>query len=84
MKGKQLELERASIGMRRFSIDRMVMTKLDRLAEKIDHLSYADLVWLERIEKFFIKHEYLTENQMRVLDSIGKRILSELPRNLNS
>jgi hypothetical protein len=58
---------------RRFSIQRAVDKKMATLEKVIDRLPYGDIVWLERIEKFWMDHDYLTEKQMLVLQKVYDR-----------
>lgn len=72
-KQKQISFKITPIQAKRFSIDSMVKAKLDHLSTNIKKLKYNDLVWLSKIEDFFFKYEYLTEKQVRVLDTIFDR-----------
>lgn len=72
-KSKQLEFKETSITSKRFSIERMVVAKLESLSTKLDSLQFSDVVWLSRIEDFFNKYEYITERQMQTLDTIAKK-----------
>ena len=69
----QLVLFNTDISVKRFTIERMLVAKLDRLSMHIDKLTHSDVVWLSRIEEFFQRNEYLTERQSAVLDSIIER-----------
>lgn len=69
-KNQQLEFKETMIRSKRFSIERMVLAKLETLSTKLDSLQFSDVVWLSRIEDFFNKYEYVTERQMQTLDTI--------------
>lgn len=68
--------KRTEIFEKRFSIDKMVINKFDSLANHLEKISHSDVVWLSRIEDFYLQHEYLTPRQFGVLDSISKRVFS--------
>lgn len=70
---QQLDLWSKGLSYRRFTLERMLIAKLDRLADGIDKLSHSDVIWLSRIEEFFNKHQYITDRQSAVLDSIVER-----------
>ena len=70
---KQLEFDRDVLFEKRFTIDKLVNSKLNQLADRMHVLTYQQLVWLSRIEDFHFKYEYLTERQIEVLDSIVLR-----------
>jgi hypothetical protein len=66
------QLELPIFSNKRFSINKMVNAKLDALARIITELSHSEIVWLSRIEDFFLKTDYLTERQCDLVDSILK------------
>lgn len=66
-----------AFAFKRFTLDRLIYAKLDKLAEHLDKLTHSDLVWLSRVEDFFIKYEYVTERQVAVIDSILNRANKE-------
>lgn len=72
-KAKQLEFKETMIASKRFSIERMVLAKLETLSTKLDSLQFSDVVWLSRIEDFYNKYEYITERQMQTLDTISSK-----------
>lgn len=72
-KVKHQQLDLTPINQKRFSIENLVKAKLDKLSNKLDKLTYSDVVWLSRVEDFLTQHEYLTERQMSVLDTIVNR-----------
>jgi hypothetical protein len=55
----------------------LVSAKFDRLSNCMDKLSHSDVIWLSRVEDFYLKNEYVTERQVQVLDSIVKKYASE-------
>ena len=69
----QLEFKETSINAKRFSIEKMLLAKLETLSTKLDSLQFSDVVWLSRIEDFFNKYEYVTERQIQTLDAISKK-----------
>lgn len=58
---------------RRFTIQKAVDKKMSALERCLDRLPYSDVVWLERIEKFWLDHDYITEKQMLVLQKVYDR-----------
>lgn len=74
---KMAKNKQTDIFEKRFSIEKMVQSKFDSLSESLDKVSFSDVVWLSRIEDFYLKNEYITERQMSVLDSISKRVLKQ-------
>jgi hypothetical protein len=69
-----LNLEQSPIQQKRFNITAAVNAKLDNLEANIHKLTFAEIVWLSRLEDFFIKTEYLTERQIGILDVMAKTI----------
>lgn len=62
---------------KRFTMKNLVSAKFDRLSNCMDKLSHSDVIWLSRVEDFYLKNEYVTERQVQVLDSIVKKYASE-------
>ncbi len=69
----QLEFDRKALEQKKFTLANLIRAKMNRLADKIDLLSHSDVVWLSRVEDFFLEKEYVTERHVEVLDSIIKR-----------
>lgn len=72
-KPKQLLLWKSTIQNKRFTLEKMLIAKLNILSKNIDQLSHAEVVWLSRIEDFFSQHEYITQRQSEVVDLIMQR-----------
>jgi hypothetical protein len=72
---KQLRFQGMAEINRRFNPKTYINYRLDYLAVSIPQLSVDEIVWLSRLEDFFIKHNYMTRKQLRVLDQIFKRHL---------
>ena len=70
---EQLTFDMQKLTEKRFTLKSLVSAKFNRLASSIDKLTHSDVVWLSRVEDFFIKNEYVTERHVEVLDSIIKR-----------
>ena len=73
MANKQTEFNRDILIQKRFTLDKMISAKLNQLSDKMHKLKHSDLIWLSRVEDFYHQHEYLTEKQINVLDSIVSR-----------
>jgi hypothetical protein len=69
----QIEFDRTKLIQKRFNICNLVNAKLNSIAQKLDKLTFSEVVWLSKIEDFFFKNEYMTERQMEVLDTILKK-----------
>jgi hypothetical protein len=74
---EQLEFQGFLFANKRFTLKNMVDKKFDFLASKLDSLTHQQVVWLSRIEDFFIKTDYITERQSSVVDSIIKQHTEE-------
>lgn len=70
---KQIEFDTKLLAKKRFNMENLIHAKFNKLACSLDRLTHADVVWLSKVEDFFIKNEYVTERQIEVLDSIIKR-----------
>lgn len=69
----QLSFNRELLIQKKFTIQQLVKSKLDKLAKHLDELTHSDVVWLSRVEDFFFQNEYLSQRQVEVIDSIIKR-----------
>ena len=73
-KQKQLTFDKDALAAKRFTLDRLIESKFNRLSEHMENLSHSDVVWLSRVEDFFVKCGYVTERQVSILDSIYNRL----------
>jgi hypothetical protein len=72
-----LNLEQSPIQQKRFNITAAINAKLDCLETNIHKLRFAEVVWLSRLEDFFLKTEYLTERQIEILDVMMRKVSSK-------
>jgi hypothetical protein len=70
---EQLDME-SPFRKKRFSVQRMIEAKFTYLSANIERLTHSEIVWLSRIEEFFIQYCYLTERQTQVLQQVVERL----------
>ena len=69
-RGKHMAKKKDTIKDKLFSIKTISEAKIQYLHTNLHKLSFQELMWLSRMEDFYLDKEYLTEKQIEVLNTL--------------